>query len=206
MSVDTKLGPSIGKRRSIRRYHAVPISRAVLERLLVAATQAPSAHNRQPWRFAIIDGEPMKEKLAVAMGERLRRDRAADGDDPQAIEADVARSFARITEAPAAIVVCVDIRDMDKYPDERRRHAEYLMAVQSTAMATQNLLLAAEQEGLGACVMCAPLFCPDAVADSLDLPKDWQAQMLVTVGRPGNNGKDRPRRPLTDVVTWPVKD
>ena len=140
------------------------------------------------------------------MGERLRRDRAADGDDPQAIEADVARSFARITEAPAVIVVCVDIRDMDKYPDERRRHAEYLMAVQSTAMATQNLLLAAEQEGLGACVMCAPLFCPDAVADSLDLPKDWQAQMLVTVGRPGNNGKNRPRRPLTDVVTWPVKD
>ena len=60
MAVDTKLGPSIGKRRSIRRYHADPISRAELERLLVAATQAPSAHNRQPWRFAIIDGEPMK--------------------------------------------------------------------------------------------------------------------------------------------------
>jgi coenzyme F420-0:L-glutamate ligase/coenzyme F420-1:gamma-L-glutamate ligase len=206
MSVDTKLGPLIGKRRSIRRYHAVPISRVVLERLLAAATQAPSAHNRQPWRFAIIDGEPMKEKLAVAMGERLRRDRTADGDDPQAIEADVARSFARLTEAPAIIVVCVDTRDMDKYPDERRRHAEYLMAVQSTAMATQNLLLAAEQEGLGACVMCAPLFCPDAVADSLDLPKGWQPQMLVTVGRPGNNGKYRPRRPLADIAIWPAKD
>jgi len=206
MTVETKLGPLIGKRRSIRRYHAVPIGRAVLERLLMAASQAPSAHNRQPWRFAIVDDGRIKAKLATSMGKRLREDRAADGDDPQTIEADVARSFARITEAPAVIVVCVDTRDMDKYPDERRRRAEYLMAVQSTAMAVQNLLLAAEQEGLGACVMCAPLFCPEAVADSLDLPDGWQAQMLITVGRPGNNGKNRPRRPLTDVVIWLPKD
>jgi nitroreductase len=62
---------------------------------------------------------------------------------------------------------------MDSYPDERRRRAEYLMAVQSTAMAAQNLLLAAEQEGLGACVMCAPLFCPEIVANALHLPYGW---------------------------------
>ena len=135
-----------------------------------------------------------KESLAAAMGQRLRQDRTADGDHPQAIESDVARSYARITEAPVVIVVCVDIRDMDPYPDERRHNAEYLMAVQSTAMAAQNLLLAAEQEGLGACIMCAPLFCPQAVIDILDLPQGWQPQMLITVGGPANTGKIRPRR------------
>lgn len=204
MSVRDKLAPAIGRRRSIRRYRPEPVSPAAIERLLLAATRAPSAHNRQPWRFAAIDAGGMKVKLAAAMGERLRQDRAADGDDPKAIAADVERSIARITEAPAVLVACLDIRDMDQYADKRRRQAEYLMAVQSTAMAVQNILLAAEDEGLGACVMCAPLFCPDTVATALQLPAGWQAQMLITLGYPGVAGKDRARLPLTEVVIWPA--
>jgi coenzyme F420-0:L-glutamate ligase / coenzyme F420-1:gamma-L-glutamate ligase len=206
MTVGQKLGSVIYKRRSIRRYQTAQIGPAVIERLLRAATQAPSAHNRQPWRFVVLDDIAQKETLATAMGQRLRKDRTADGDDLQAIEADVARSYSRITEAPVVIVVCMDIRDMDEYRDERRRQAEYLMAVQSTAMATQNLLLAAEQEGLGACVMCAPLFCPEVVAEASKLPQGWHAQMLVTVGQPNSAGKHRPRRPLSDIVIWSAKD
>ena len=203
MTVEAKLGSAIGQRRSIRRYAPGPIERALIERILLAATQAPSAHNRQPWRLAVLDDAAAKENLAVVMGKRLRQDRTADGDDAQAIAADVARSYARLTEAPAVIVICVDIRDMDQYPDERRRNAEYLMAVQSTAMAAQNLLLAAAQEGLGACVMCAPMFCPEAVVEALGLPDAWQAQMLITLGYPGNSGKHRTRLPLEAIVTWP---
>jgi coenzyme F420-0:L-glutamate ligase/coenzyme F420-1:gamma-L-glutamate ligase len=202
MTVEAKLGAMIVQRRSVRRYLPGPVDRTIIGRMLLAATRAPSAHNRQPWRFAVLDESAPKEALAVAMGRCLRRDRAADGDDPQAIEADAVRSYARITEAPAVIVVCVDMRDMDPYPDERRRNAEYLMAVQSTAMATQNLLLTAAQEGLGACVMCAPIFCPDVVVETLTLPRAWQPQMLITVGRPGDGGKDRPRLPLKAIVRW----
>lgn len=197
-----RLRSAIAQRRSVRRYRPEPIDRAVIERLLHAATQAPSAHNRQPWRFAVLVERAEKETLAAAMGRRLREDRAADGDDRQAIEADATRSHARITEAPAVVVICADMRDMDNYPDACRRNAEYLMAVQSTAMAVQNLLLAAEHEGLGACIMCAPLFCPDAVMDALCLPQGWQPQMLVTLGSPANGGKMRSRLPLDAVVTW----
>ena len=203
MTVEAKLGSMIGQRRSVRRYLPDPIDRAIIDRLLLAATRAPSAHNRQPWRFAVLEDRSGKEALATAMGRRLRQDRTADGDDPKAIEADAARSYARITEAPAVVVVCIDMRDMDPYPDERRRNAEYLMAVQSTAMAAQNLLLAAAQEGLGACVMCAPMFCPDVVVEALSLPNAWQPQMLITVGNPGDGGKDRPRLPLEAIVAWP---
>jgi F420 biosynthesis protein FbiB-like protein len=203
MTVEAKLGSMIGQRRSVRRYLPDPIDRAIIDRLLLAATRAPSAHNRQPWRFAVLEDRSGKKALATAMGRRLRQDRTADGDDPKAIEADAARSYARITEAPAVVVVCIDMRDMDPYPDERRRNAEYLMAVQSTAMAAQNLLLAAAQEGLGACVMCAPMFCPDVVVEALSLPDAWQPQMLITVGNPGDGGKDRPRLPLEAIVAWP---
>src|SRR5262249_963494 len=115
---------------------------------------------------------------------------------------DVARSHARITEAPLVILVCFDIRDMDAYPDEGRRAAERIMAIQSTAMATQNILLAAHAEGLGACVMCAPLFCgPTVVAALVGRGGGWEPQRLVTIGSAANDGKDRPRLPL-DKVVW----
>jgi F420 biosynthesis protein FbiB-like protein len=174
----------------------------VVERLLAAATRAPSAHNRQPWRFAVLDDETSKQRLAKAMGERLRADRAADGDEMSAIDADVSRSYSRITGAPLVIVVCADARVMDHYSDCHRSEAEYLMAVQSTAMAAQNLLLAAHSEGLGACVMCAPLFCPDTVAAALDLPAEWRAQMLITVGGAASGANERPRLAAKEVTIW----
>jgi coenzyme F420-0:L-glutamate ligase / coenzyme F420-1:gamma-L-glutamate ligase len=137
------------------------------------------------------------------MGDRLRADRLADGDDPDEVERDVARSHARLTEAPLVILVCLDTRDMDHYPDERRRAAERVMAIQSTAMAMQNLLLAAHAEGFGACVMCAPLFCAPTVAAVLQLPDGWEPQSLVTIGPPAGVGKDRPRLPLSEIVWRP---
>jgi len=136
------------------------------------------------------------------MGERLRADRRTDGDPVTAIEADIARSHARIEGAPIVIVVCVDIRDMDHYPDSRRSQAEYLMAVQSAAMAAQNLLLAAQSQDLGGCVMCAPLFCPEAVTEVLRLPRDWRPQMLLTIGLPSDAGKERPRIALDEIAIW----
>ena len=189
-------------RRSIRRYHANPVPAEVLERILTAARWAPSAHNRQPWRFATLTSFHWKDRLARAMGDRLRRDRMADGDPVEAIEQDVARSYARITGAPAVIVVALDMSDMDHYADDRQR-AERTMAVQSTAMATQNLLLAAHAEGLGACWMCAPLFCPDVVVEALSLPKGWEPQAIVTLGEPAAPGKPATRRPLSEICWTP---
>ena len=104
------------------------------------------------------------------MGNRLRTDRTADGDPADAIEQDVARSFARITGAAVLIVVCLSLADMDNYPDARRRQAERSMAVQSVAMAAQTLWLAAHAAGLGACWLCAPLFVPQLVQQTLNLP------------------------------------
>lgn len=199
---DTELAAHIGERRSVRRYRPCSISRDIVERLLTAAGSAPSAHNKQPWRFAVLDTFDGRHTLAQAMGHKLRRDRTADGDAFESIEADVARSYQRITQAPVAIVLCVDMRDMHHYSDQARNDAEYLMAVQSTAMAAQNLLLAARAEGLGACIMCAPLFCPEVVIESLQLPPEWRAQMLVTLGKPAAPGKERPRLSLDQITQW----
>jgi coenzyme F420-0:L-glutamate ligase / coenzyme F420-1:gamma-L-glutamate ligase len=188
-------------RRSIRRYRPDPVPPDLIERLLAAAVWAPSAHNRQPWRFAVLTGSERKARLARAMGERLRADLAADGVPPELIERDAGRSYRRISRAPALILLSLSMADMDRYPDRARQHNEWTMAVQSTAMAGQNLLLAAHAAGLGACWMCAPLFCPDAVREFLELPESWQPQGLVTLGYPAEE-REKSRLPLAERVVW----
>lgn len=187
-------------RRSVRRYLPEPIPKELLDQLLAAAVTAPSAHNRQPWRFAVMEAGRHANTLARAMGERLRCDRRRDGDPDADIEVDVERSYARITGAAAVVVVCLSMEDMDVYPDSVRSQNEHLMAVQSTAMAGQNLMLAAQAAGLGACWMCAPLFCPDAVLKALGLPVLWEPQGMITLGYPANQGKPYVRRSLSEVT------
>jgi F420 biosynthesis protein FbiB-like protein len=193
-------------RRSIRRYTPQPVSRDQLDALLQAALDAPSAHNRQPARFLVITAATVKARLAAAMGARLRADRGRDGDPLDVIDADVARSTARITGSPVVILACLTMVDMDGYPDAARQGAEYLMAVQSMAMAVQNLLVAAHAGGLGACWMCAPLFCPDTVAAAVALPEGWQPQAMITLGHPANAGKPRRRRDIAEIARFADDD
>lgn len=192
---------AIRSRRSIRRYRPDPVPRELISRILDAARWAPSAHNRQPWRFAVLETAADKHTLAAAMGERLRADLTRDGVDPELVEKDAARSYQRITGAPVVIVVCATLRDMDTYADVHRSRAEYLMATQSVAMATQNLLLAAHVLGLGACWMCAPLFVPETVRDVLRLDADWEPQALVTLGYPAET-KTKERGALDNYVQF----
>jgi F420 biosynthesis protein FbiB-like protein len=188
-------------RRSIRRYRERPVPRDVLWRLLEAARWAPSAHNRQPWRFAVVTDPAQRVSLAQAMGESFRRDLEADKLPSDEANRQVARSVERITRAPAVIVLCLSMAEMDRYPDPRRQQAEWVMAVQSAALAAQNLLLMAHSEGLGACWMCAPLFCPDVVRAALALPEDWEAQALLTVGYPAEE-RTKDREPLETRTLW----
>ncbi len=192
---------TIQARRSIRRYTSDPVSRELVEQLLNAAIWSPSAHNRQPWRFAVIESQAQKEHLAQAMGKRLRHDLEVDNLPSRVIEADVNQSYQRIIGATVLILLCLSMQDMDIYLDEERAHNEYIMAVQSCAMAGQNLLLAAHVAGLGACWMCAPLFCPDVVQSVLDLPGDWQPQGLLTLGYPAQT-REKTRHPLESVMVW----
>ena len=192
----------IRTRRSVRRYSPDPIPCEVVREILHVATHAPSPHNRQPWRFAVIRRAAPKARLAEAMGDRLRADRMRDGDPAEAVESDVARSRARLEGAPVVLVVALTMADMDRYADERRAGAEYIMAVQAAASAVQNVLLLAPARGIGACWMCAPLFCPEVVRACLRLPDDWQPQALVTLGRPAAPGRDRARLSTAITTQW----
>ncbi|MFZ4815431.1 MAG: nitroreductase family protein [Phototrophicaceae bacterium] len=188
-------------RRSIRRYTPQPIPDTLMEQILQAAIWSPSAHNRQPFRFMVIRTQATKEQLARAMGAQLRHDLTRDGAPIDLIEQDVNRSYERITQAPALILLALSMVDMDSYTDPTRNQHERTMAVQSSAMAGQNILLAAHALGLGACWMCAPLFCAAVVKSVLELPIDWEPQALIALGFPAQT-REKTRHPLEKSVLW----
>ena len=108
-------------RRSIRRFKPDPVPDSVIQNILATATYAPSAHNRQPWRFCVMTDLSVKAKLADAMAIDFERDLTRDGVPSEKIQAQIKRSRDRITSAPVAILFCLDMSEMDSYPDEKRR-------------------------------------------------------------------------------------
>ena len=187
-------------RHSTRRFTTEPVPVPVLEGIVTTATYAPSAHNRQPWRFAILVSDGTKFRLADEMAAEFRRDLSQDHLEAVDIEARIEKSRLRIRTAPAVIVLCMDMSEMDVYPDTRRSEAEKMMAIQSTSNAGLQLLLAAHAAGLGAVWTCGPLFAPEVVRATLGLPASWEPQALFLIGYPLQIPNARERKLVRDVV------
>lgn len=196
------LGRIIQGRRSVRAYTPQPVSRDHLQHMLEAARWAPSPHGRQPWRFAVVTELARRQRIAQAMGERWQQQLALDNADPQIIQKRLDASHQRILNAPAIIVPCLYLQDLDHYPDAERQAAEHTMAVQSLGCAVQNMLLMAYSLGLDGGWMCAPLFCPDTVRAALDLDETLIPQALITVGYAAKDPLRRPRRTLDELLVF----
>lgn len=132
----------------------------------------------------------------------FERDLASDGLPPEKIQAQIQRSKDRITSAPAAILLCLDMSEMDTYPDEKRNQAEYMMAVQSVAAAGLQLLLAAHAEGLGGVWACWPLFAQKTIQKTLNLSESWEPQGMFFVGYPVEIPKARERKALKEITIY----
>lgn len=187
-------------RRSVRQFTDQPVERATLEALLEAARWAPSPHGRQPWRFAVLTRAALKDALAEAMGAEWQRNLEMDGQAPEVVATRLAKSRQRVREAPAIVIACLYLAELDVYPDAGRQAAEHTMAVQSLGAAVQNLLLAAYAAGLDSGWMCAPLFCPDVVRQALDLDAALIPHALLTIGYARADPKRRPHRPVSDLL------
>jgi F420 biosynthesis protein FbiB-like protein len=190
----TDLHNFLRTRRSIRRFKPDPVSDSVIQNILTTATFAPSAHNRQPWRFVVVTDSSVKEKLANAMAVEFERDLEKDKLPHKEIQQRITRSRERMITAPALIILNLDMSEMDIYPDEKRNKAEYLMAVQSVANAGMQLLLAAHAEGLGGVWVCSPLFAQETIQQVLELPETWEPQAMFFIGYPMDIPEARERK------------
>jgi nitroreductase len=161
------------RRYSCRRFARTTLSAPELEHILEAAVWAPSAGNLQPWRFIVVTADELKAQLAAAAHQDF------------------------VAEAPVVIVVCAVPGESARRYGERGRS---LYSLQDTAAATQNILLAATELGLGSCWVGA--FEEPAAAAALALPSAWRPVALVPLGHPLETPEARARRPTTEVVVF----
>lgn len=187
-------------RRSVRQYESRAVPRDLVLRVLESARWAPSPHGRMPWRFAVLTQPDIKTRLADAMAVEWQRNLEMDSQPPEIVAIRLAKSRARIENAPVLVVPCLYLDDLDRYPDSQRQQAETTMAVQSIGAAVQNMLLTAYALGLDGGWMCAPLFCPDVVVQALDLNPALIPQALITLGYAAADPKRRERLPLDTII------
>lgn len=196
---NTNLRDFLRTRRSIRRFKPDLVPDSVIREILHTATFAPSAHNRQPWRFIVLTNPAAKSNFANSMAEEFQRDLEKDNLPPEEIQKRLNRSRERINGAPVVILLCVDMTEMDSYPDTRRKKAEYIIATQSAANAGMQLLLAAHAEGLGGVWVCSPVFAQEAVQNALNISKSWEPQAMFLLGYPSDIPPARERKFLDEV-------
>lgn len=150
------------QRRSCRKYAPESVRREVLERCLEAARLAPSACNSQPWRLVVVDTPEIKNALA---------DAAFSG---------VYRMNAFAKQAPVLVVV---IREKSRYAAllaGALRGVPYSLI--DLGIVGEHFILQAAEEGLGTCWL--GWFDVNAVRRVLKLPKDAQADAIISVGYP----------------------
>jgi PPOX class probable F420-dependent enzyme len=192
--------PLASGRQSVRAFQDRSVPRMALEELIEAARWAPSPHGAQPWRFVVLTRPDVKRALAEAMGDEWRRILAMDGEDEEVVARRLRLSHERIEHAPALILACLCLADLDRYPDLDRQRAEEVMAIQSLGAAIQNMLLAAFSLGLDTGWMCAPLFAQQTVRAALDLDASLIPHALIPVGYKAAEPRRRTHRPASDLI------
>ena len=183
---------AIKQRRSIRKYLPRKVPSELVEKVLVTAGWAPSAHNSQPWRFIVLEDALVKRTLADAMADAWVADLAKVG---LTVQADMRKErVERFADAPVLILACSTMESLRKFPDEKRQRNEHDLAMQSLGAAMQNLLLTAHAAGLGACWFCAPGFCKETVRRVLKIPDAVEPEALVIMGYPAEKPEVPPKK------------
>jgi coenzyme F420-0:L-glutamate ligase / coenzyme F420-1:gamma-L-glutamate ligase len=192
----SSLHEAIRQRRSIRRYQTKLVSKEQIYAVLAAAGYAPSAHNSQPWRFIIVEDYAIKRELSERMAAAWAADMEKDGNSVD--EAKRVERRERFASAPVLIVACLSMERMMAFPDEERQRVERDLTVESLAAAIQNMLLTAQDLGLGACWYCAPAFCKQTVRETLNIPQEVEPSALILMGYPSESPNAPPKNATGD--------
>ena len=178
--------------RAYRELMPDPVPEALIEQILKAGTHAPSAVNKQPWHFVVVQDAGVRQKISEGASEAWHayaKTQVQDPNDPlyKAAERWATRG---LMQAPVIIVVCGDTRVM---PFEEMGSSIF--------PAAQNILLAASALGLGSLMASLPIFAPDgAFANALNLPEYIVPLATLPLGYPVK-ALGKPRRKPVESVT-----
>ena len=204
MSDYDQLMELIRSRRSIRRFSDRAVGREDIARLLEAARWAPSNHNRQPWRFLVIEDKPLINRLAEAVRQGLSEKLKSLPEAAAAYAGEFTHYATFFSNAPMLLVVVHKQPVSVSAPLLAGLKNPDLVSGEplSAAMAVQNLLLASQALGLGTCVLTGPLLVQDALAGALDLPAGHDLTCLVALGHPTESPAPPRRKTIEQIIEF----
>jgi len=150
------------KRRSVRKFADRPVTEGEITAVFEAARVAPSSNNSQPWRFVIVREKGKVEELAKC---------------GPIISSPV---IGFIANAPCIIVCCAEPGAL--YHNAIKRLLPSDLAVIDVSIATEHIVLAAAEIGLGSCWI--GWISEKKVAKLLNLPKKWKVIAMLALGWP----------------------
>ena len=165
------------QRRSVRWFLEKPVPRSLIDQAITAALQAPSACNRQPFKYYVIDNPSALQQVRdMPMG---------------------TRGYSHSIQA-----MIVAVGQLDAYSQERDRHLIYI----DTSLANMLLMLALETLGLGSCPINWPDIEEREVNLSrfLNLPIEQRPVMMIGIGYPDPDGgiAYSQKQPVQDVRSF----
>lgn len=185
---------AIAFRRSIRKFQDKPIPAETLQAVLTAAIQAPSGKNRQPWRFIVVQGDRRAEMV------RLMR----EGIEEAKAEGRPIGSAEWTTNVMAQAPVTIFVMNPEGKPPWEPHSIDEnfwdVVNIQSIGAAIQNMLLAAQDLGLGSLWICDVFSAYERLCEWLG--EKGALIAAVSLGYPAESPAARPRKPINEVTRW----
>jgi nitroreductase len=187
-----ELMEAVSRRRSIRNFKEAPVPRPLIEKLLAAAVLAPSAKNRQPWRFVVLEG------AARANLARLMEEGAAAVEARGQSTHSCRRSARIVAQAPVTILV---FNPEYQHEGSIVDHVTYNAPdIQSIGGMVQTLLLAGEELGVGTLWVCDILYAYPLIREWLNRKEELVT--AICIGYPDEAPEARPRTSWQGITVW----
>jgi nitroreductase len=203
----------LATRRSVREFTAAPVARAVIERVLAAAMSAPSATNRQPWRFTVVTAAAIRERIVAAVRARTEALDRAIQPGRHAAEWGAYGDFFWQPLATAPVIIIPAVREhadalagflRSAGADPESFALPSAMQPERCALggAVLALMLQAHAEGLGSAWMAGPMVARSEVEALCSITAPWQMAGAIALGAPTVVPTAPARRAPDQIVRW----
>jgi nitroreductase len=191
---------AIKNRRSIRKFKEEEVPRHMIEEIIQSGVLAPSAKNRQPWKFVVVSGNA-KADMVSAMGNGLERERERPLLPNVSQYISGASYTLKIMEKAPVTIFIVNPVGVDVHSSlTEEEHIEELCNAQSIGAAIENMILTATELGLGSLWICDTYFAYDELQTYLNTEGELIA--ALTIGYADEAPNARPRKSMDEVVEW----
>lgn len=191
----------IENRRSIRKYKRHEISKEIIEDIIYSATLAPSAKNRQPWKFIVYQGEE-KSKLVDVMHQGIKLEKITHKLMPEwAFAIPDAENTVRVMEEAPCLIAVLNTNQKTPFDsiEDEKRIVEICNSL-SIGAAIENMILTATSYGLGTLWIANTCFAYNELIDFIET--DSQLTGIVAIGFANETPAKRPRKPVADIVEY----